>query len=347
MASLRDKTQRMAIPIYVQVVWGRIAAILGMAWLLTACGAQPAQTPRPAYVLVIHGGAGTISPDRITPAQAEAYHAALGAALATGEAILAGGGTALDAIEATLRQLEDDSLFNAGRGAVLTAAGRAELDASIMDGSNLQAGAVAGLTTLRHPISAARRVMEASPHVMLAGAGAEVFGRSQGLDTVPNRYFITAARWRQWQQAQPDSSGQKHGTVGCVALDQAGNLAAGTSTGGMSQKRFGRVGDSPIIGAGTYASNATCAVSCTGHGEYFIRHVVAYNVAARMAYGGQSLAEAAAAVIHEELPATGGTGGLIALDAAGNLTMPFNTPGMYRGYVRAGEPPVTALFGEP
>ncbi|RMG64704.1 MAG: isoaspartyl peptidase/L-asparaginase [Bacteroidetes bacterium] len=311
--------------------------------LLSACGAQPA---RPDYVLVIHGGAGTILPDRITPEQAEAYHAALAAALATGEAVLAEGGSALDAVEATLRLLEDDSLFNAGRGAVLTAEGRAELDASFMDGRDRQAGAVAGVTNLRHPIRAARMVMEKSPHVMMAGRGAEVFAIEAGLDTVPNAYFVTARRRQQWRRSQPDSSGQKHGTVGCLALDRAGNLAAGTSTGGMSNKRYGRVGDSPIIGAGTYADNATCAVSCTGHGEYFIRHVVAYNVAARMAYAGQSLTEAAEAVIHQELVAAGGDGGLIALDRQGNIAMPFNTPGMYRGYVRAGEPAFTALFGE-
>lgn len=316
--------------------------------LLVACTHSDAQddADRIRYALVIHGGAGTIKKESMSPEREQAYRATLQQALDTGEAILQSGGTALDAVEATIHILEDDSLFNSGRGAVLTSLGTAALDASFMDGATLQAGAVAGVTRLRHPISAARRVMDSSVHVMMAGQGADEFGESMGLEIVDNAYFRTATRKAQLKRIQDAEAGtgllapdpeemrkSKYGTVGCVALDQTGNLAAGTSTGGMTNKRFGRVGDSPIIGAGTYANNATCAVSCTGHGEYFIRNVIAYDVSAQMEYRGLSLASAADSVIMNKLTRLGGTGGLIALDRKGNIAMPFNTSGMYRGFV--------------
>jgi beta-aspartyl-peptidase (threonine type) len=248
--------------------------------------------------------------------------------------------------------MEASPLFNAGKGAVFTSEGTVELDASIMDGRTRRAGAVSGIKHVRSPITLARLVMEQSPHVMLTGAGAEVFAREQGVEMVDNAFFYTDRRRRQLEEAQrreraatpsggraalPDEDRETephvYGTVGAVALDQAGNLAAGTSTGGMSNKRFGRVGDSPIIGAGTYADNRTCAISATGHGEYFIRGVVAYDIAAMMRYAGLSLTEAANAVVMGGLTALGGTGGVIALDRDGHVAMPFNTPGMYRGMI--------------
>jgi beta-aspartyl-peptidase (threonine type) len=306
----------------------------------------------PEYAIVIHGGAGTISRDRLTPEQDSAYRASLNEALDIGSKILADGGTALDAVTQTIQYLEENPLFNAGRGAVLTSEGTAELDASIMDGKDRSAGAVGGVKNQRSPIAAARAVMENSPHVFMAGRGAEQFALEQGLDTVANDYFITDRRWKQFQRMQSSQQGflqidepQKFGTVGCAALDKSGHLAAGTSTGGMMNKRYGRIGDSPVIGAGTYADDATCAVSCTGHGEFFIRYAVAHDLSARMAYGGQSLEEAANAIIQERLKEIGANGGLIALDAQGNIAMPFNTEGMYRGYDRAGDR-VVAIYGE-
>jgi beta-aspartyl-peptidase (threonine type) len=308
---------------------------------LSSAGAQP------AYSIAIHGGAGTILRSQLSPEQDSLYRAALHAALDIGEGILAKGGTALDAVEATLVYLEEHPLFNAGRGAVLTHEGYAELDASIMDGRNRQAGAVGGVQIVRSPIRLARAVMERSPHVFLTGRGAEQFALEMGLDTVPNTYFHTPARQRGLERAKaaeqsggylaPEETDYKFGTVGCVALDQHGNLAAGTSTGGMTNKRWNRIGDAPIIGAGTFADNATCAVSCTGHGEYFIREAVAYDVSARMRYLGEDVETATRAIIHGTLKARGGSGGLIAVDRDGNISMPFNTEGMYRGYARAGE----------
>lgn len=294
---------------------------------------------RPDYAIAIHGGAGVILREDMSAEQEASYRKALEEALSIGEGILASGGTALDAVEQTLIYLEDNPLFNAGRGAVLNAEGRVELDASIMDGSNQMAGAVGGVGVVKNPIRAARLVMEQSPHVFLTGKGAEQFAIEQGLDTVPNDYFITPARQASWEKAQ------KHGTVGCVALDRSGNLAAGTSTGGMQNKKFGRLGDAPVIGAGTYADNGACAVSCTGHGEYFIRYAVAHDLAARLAYGRVSLREAARELVMEKLVEKGGAGGLIAVDRNGNIVMPFNTPGMYRGYARPGER-VVAIFGD-
>lgn len=311
-------------------------------------------TPKGAdWALVIHGGAGTIERGSMTQEKESQYRSALTEALEAGAAVLANGGSSAEAVEATIHIMEDSPLFNSGKGAVFTSEGTVELDASFMDGATGNAGAVAGVKTVRHPISAARMVMDSSVHVMMAGNGADQFARQMGLEIVSNEYFFTDRRHNQLKRIQEQEQGtmldhdsegategmdpldKKHGTVGCVALDMAGNLAAGTSTGGMTNKRFGRVGDSPVIGAGTYADNATCGVSCTGHGEYFIRNVVAYDVAARMKYLGESVATAADHVVNKHLVEQGGTGGLIAMDAQGNIAMPFNTAGMYRGYLKA------------
>jgi len=278
----------------------------------------------------------------MTPEREQAYREALDEALTKGEAILAEGGSSLDAVEAVIRLMEDSPLFNAGRGAVFTAAGVNEMDASIMDGHGRDAGAVAGVKTVRHPISAARAVMEQSPHVMLAGEGAETFAAERGLEIVNPEYFRTESRWKSYLKAkkrqeeeQAQDPDAKHGTVGCVALDMEGNIAAGTSTGGMTLKNWGRIGDSPVIGAGTYADNRTCGVSATGHGEFFIRNVVAYDIAALMDYAGLSLQEAAQKVVMEKLVDQEATGGIVALDHDGNVAMVFNTEGMYRGFVKA------------
>ncbi len=298
----------------------------------------------PEYALVIHGGAGTILKENMTDERAAGITAAMNAAMDAGEKVLREGGSAADAVEATIWVMEDSPYFNSGKGAVFTNAGINELDASFMNGADQNAGAVGGVTNLKHPISAARAVMEKSEHVLLTGKGAEAFAAEQGLEVVDPAYFFTQERYDALQRAlkgerveqEKIDVDKKHGTVGCVALDKQGNLAAGTSTGGMTNKRYNRLGDSPLIGAGTYADNATCGVSCTGWGEYFIRYAVAYDVHARMAYAGSTLREATDAVIHQTLVEKGGTGGLIALDAQGNVAMPFNTPGMYRGYLKAG-----------
>ena len=258
------------------------------------------------------------------------YKSKLEEAIRTGYQVLQNGGTSLDAVEQTIMILEDSPLFNAGKGAVFTHDKRNELDASIMEGSNLMAGAVAGVTHIKNPIRAARAVMEKSEHVLLAREGAEQFSLLQKLDTVSPTYFFTEKRARSLERAIKE---EKFGTVGCVALDQNGNIAAGTSTGGMTNKKWGRIGDSPIIGAGTYANNKTCGVSSTGWGEYFIRGVVAHDISAMMEYGGKSLKESANHVIHHKLTELGGSGGIIALDQKGNIVMEFNTEGMYRGYM--------------
>ncbi len=290
------------------------------------------------FGMVIHGGAGTIERSTMTPEKEKAYRAALEQALRAGYAVLEKGGPSLDAVEAAIHVLEDNPLFNAGKGAVFTHEGTNELDSSIMDGRTLQAGAVSGLKHIKSPISLARLVMEKSPHVMLYGAGAEAFAKEQGVPMVEQKYFFTQERWDALQKVKasptPASDEDRHGTVGAVALDQAGNLAAGTSTGGMTNKRFGRIGDSPIIGAGTYADNRSCAVSCTGDGEYFIREAVAREVAAMMEFKGMTVQQAGQAAI-ERVGKIGGTGGLIALDKDGNFAMPFNTSGMYRGRIDA------------
>jgi beta-aspartyl-peptidase (threonine type) len=292
-------------------------------------------------VLVIHGGAGTLSREDMTAEREEAFRTALQAALDAGFEILDGGGAAMDAVIESIALMEDDPLFNAGRGAVFTHEGRNEMDAAVMDGATRDAGAVAGVRLVRNPVRLAREVMTASPHVMLSGAGAEEFARARELEMRPPEYFRVDRRWRQLQRALEGEARARDdvdliGTVGAVALDRFGNLAAGTSTGGMTNKRWGRVGDSPIIGAGTYASNDSCAVSATGHGEYFIRAVVAHDICARVRYEELSVADAAQSVILGELPRLGGAGGVIVLGPDGDFAMVFNTSGMYRG-VRIGD----------
>lgn len=313
--------------------------------------AQPAED---VVAIVVHGGAGTISRSNLSPDLERKYRAALEEALRAGHQILLDGGTSIDAVTKAVTILEDSPLFNAGVGAVLTKLGTVEHDASIMDGSSLQAGASAATRHVRNPILLARLVMEASPHVLLVGEGAEQFGREHGLQMVENEHFITDRRreqLRRRQSTEADKGGRplelekspshheddeedgRFGTVGAVALDRYGNLAAATSTGGTSNKHWGRVGDSPIIGAGTYADNKSCAVSGTGDGEYFIRGVVAYDICAKMRLTGTGLTEAASSVIHGKLTDMGGGGGVIAIDRLGNIAMPFNTKGMYRGYI--------------
>jgi beta-aspartyl-peptidase (threonine type) len=295
--------------------------------------------------LAIHGGAGTIERSKMTPEREREYRAGLERALTAGYEILKRGGSSLDATEAAVRVLEDDPNFNAGKGSVFTSAGTNEMDAAIMDGKTLAAGAVASLKHIKNPISLARLVMEKSGHVMMDSEGAELFAKENGIELVDQKYFFTQERWDALQKikaaekSRTSGGGKKflitdqdrHGTVGAVALDQNGNLAAATSTGGTTNKRPGRVGDSPVIGAGTYANNATCAVSATGDGEYFIRATVARDVSALMEYRGMSLKEAARAAL-DKVAKLGGTGGLIAIDHEGNMTLPFNTAGMYRGY---------------
>ena len=306
--------------------------------------------------IVIHGGAGKIDRDALTPERERLYHSTLEQSLRAGHAILARGGSALDAVEAAIVIMEDASVFNAGKGSVFTAEGKNELDASIMDGRALQAGAIGGVTTVKNPIRAARAVMEKSPHVLFTNKGAEKFAADHGLEIVDPKYFFTERRWKQIQKwrkqqeakpqaaAEPDQHADYFGTVGCVALDAQGNLAAGTSTGGMTGKRFGRIGDSPIIGAGTYADNRTSGISCTGHGEYFIRHAVAHDIPARMAYKQESLAKAARDVVQTVLKPAGGSGGIIGIDTHGNVVMEFNTPAMSRGYIDRDGKTKTAIF---
>jgi beta-aspartyl-peptidase (threonine type) len=284
------------------------------------------------WALVIHGGAGAITREKISPELDKEYRVALREALDAGKKILAGGGTALEAVEKTINIMEDNPLFNAGKGAVFTHDGKNELDAAIMDGSNLAAGAVAGVTDIKNPITAARYVMTKSPHVMLSGAGASQFAKEQGLEIVPPSYFYTKKRYNELQEILKK---EKMGTVGCCALDKNGNLAAGTSTGGMSNKRYNRIGDAPIIGAGTYANNKTCAVSATGHGEFFIRWTVAHDISALMEYKGLSLKEASELVVNDKLVKAGGTGGVICVDKNGNVSLPFNSEGMFRGFATA------------
>ena len=307
-------------------------------------------------VMVIHGGAGTILKENMTPEKESEYRKKLTEVLEAGLAVLQRGGSSVDAVESAIRVMEDSPLFNAGRGAVFTSEGRNEMDAAIMDGASLNAGAVASVTNIKNPISAARKVMTESVHVMLVGRGAEHFAGEQGLELEDSSYFFTEERWNSLQRAREKEASRsdtstdrnaavKYGTVGAVALDKNGNIAAGTSTGGLTNKRFGRVGDSPIIGAGTYANNKTCGVSCTGVGEYFMRGLVAYDVSAHMEYAGKNLASAAGAVM-KKLTAMGGSGGFVALDKNGNVTMPFNTPGMYRGYIRGDGTAHVFFYGE-
>ena len=311
------------------------------AFTMMYCGKTTVNKPV-VYGLVIHGGAGTITRKNMSSEKESAYRAKLTEALAAGFEVLEKGGSSTDAVETTIRIMEDSPLFNAGKGAVFTNAGTNELDASIMDGSTLQAGAVAGVKTIKNPISAARKVMEETWHVMLAGDGADNFAKEQGLEIVNNDYFYTERRWKALQKAQ---DAEKHGTVGCVALDRNDNLAAGTSTGGLTNKRWGRIGDTPIVGAGNYANNQTCGVSGTGQGEYFIRGNMAFDVSALMNYSSLSVEQAARQVI-DKLSGRGGRGGLIAMDKNGNIAMPFNTEGMYRGYYLNGSKPVIKIYND-
>ena len=308
------------------------------------------------FALAIHGGAGTILRSSMTAEKELSYKKALQDAITSGESILAKGGRSIDAVEAAIRTLEDNPLFNAGRGAVFTNEGKHEMDASLMNGKDLSAGAVAGVQNIKNPISLARGVMEKSEHVFMAGLGAQEFAKKINAEFMADDYFFVQMRYDQLQQAKesdtmildhtvdkarPDESPfgreKKFGTVGCVALDVHGNLAAGTSTGGMTNKKHGRVGDTPIIGAGTYANNKTCAVSCTGHGEFFIRSVVAYDISCLMEYKGITLKKACDIVVMDKLVKIGGEGGLIALDAKGNIELPYNSEGMYRASKKEGE----------
>jgi beta-aspartyl-peptidase (threonine type) len=347
-----------------------------LIYAVMSAGALPMaaaqQQPARHWAIVLHGGAGVIERITMDPRTEAAYRASLTQAIQAGSAVLAQGGSSLDAIEAAIRILEDDPLFNAGRGAVFTAEGKNELDAAIMDGATLKAGAVAGVTRTRHPISLARAVMEKSPYVMLIGTGADGFAAEMGLEQVEPSFFFTERRWQSLVKqlkkegrpipqrpagAQPPPTvpvaereaedAHRFGTVGVVALDRAGNIAAGTSTGGTQGKRWGRVGDTPIIGAGTYASNKSCAVSATGTGEYFIRLTVAREVCALVQYKGMRLQQAADDVIHKELKALDGDGGLIAIAPDGQMAWSFNTPGMYRARQVEGGKLEIGIFAEP
>lgn len=312
------------------------------------------------YALAVHGGAGVLERSRLDPALEACFRAALRAALQAGEDLLRSGASSLEAVVAAVQVLEDEPLFNAGRGAVLNRDGIAELDAAVMEGTGRRAGAVAAARRIRNPVLGAREVLRRSPHVLLAGEGADAFARAAGLAMVESAYFETPARRRQWEEIrarqaqaigaatpwQEERATERTGTVGAVAVDRAGRLAAATSTGGLAGKWPGRVGDSPLIGAGTWADDATCAVSATGHGEFFIRHGVAHEVAARIRHLGEGLVEAADQVIRRELAGAGGEGGLIAVDRHGVLALPFNNSGMYRGWVREGGEPSTAVYAD-
>ncbi len=316
---------------------------------------------KPKFGLILHGGAGTIKKGGMSAERESEYNKVIIHCLETGYKILEEGRPALDAVEAVINIMEDSPLFNAGKGAVLTADGLVELDASIMNGETLAAGAVAGLHHIKNPISLARLVMEQSEHVMLIGDGAEKFAQGKGIPMVEQEYFLTPARieslkrMKAKEEADKKNKGQaslltwedtKMGTVGVAAFDKKGNVAAGTSTGGMANKKYGRVGDAPIIGAGTYAKNSTCAISATGWGEYFIRLAVAHDISALMEYKGMSLKEAADEVVMKKVPKLGGNGGIIAIDRNGNVAWPFNTAGMFRGYYLQGGSPVIKMYAD-
>jgi L-asparaginase / beta-aspartyl-peptidase len=343
--------------------WIPISVLIACLW---GCAVNSSTAPA-KWTLAIHGGAGVIERASMTPESESAYRAALSAALETGAKLLRDGGSALDTVESIIRLMEDDPLFNAGRGAVFTSAGRNELDASIMDGATLKAGAVAGSARTRHPITLARTVMEKSPHVMLTGEGADSFAQEHGLEMVDPSFFFTERRWLELEKAlkergdpipprpagtpKPQSAimlglidQHEFGTVGVVALDSRGNLAAGTSTGGTTGKRWGRVGDSPIIGAGTYASNQSCAVSGTGAGEFFIRLTIAREICALVQYSNYDVQHAADEVIQNRLTALKGAGGVIVISKQGDIAWSFNTPGMYRAKVSADIAPKISIF---
>lgn len=302
--------------------------------------------------LAVHGGAGTLAPELMTPEREKGYRAALELSLRRGYGVLKEGGAAIDAVEAAIRVLEDSPHFNAGKGSVFNADGQHEMDASLMNGRDLSAGAVAGVQNVRNPIGLARRVMDHSSHVLISGLGAFEFAHKQKVELEDDQYFFDQFRYDQWKEMagtdvyklDHSEKEKKFGTVGAVALDVNGHLAAGTSTGGMTNKKWQRIGDSPIIGCGTYANDASCAVSCTGHGESFIRAVAAHDVHALIAYKGLSLQEAVRVVVHEKLPPLDGDGGLIAVDRDGNIVLDFNCSGMYRGHVGADGEFHTAIF---
>ncbi len=328
--------------------------------LLPVAAMAATDTSKHPIAIVIHGGAGTISRKDMTPEMDARYRAALKQALEAGYGVLKQGGKSLDAVQAAIRVMEDDPLFNAGKGAVFDHEGKNELDAAIMDGTTLKAGAVAGVEHIKNPIDLARLVMDKTPHVLLIGDGAEEFAKSQGMPLVPQSYFFTQHRWDELQKAlkeeagkggsgkedYPGTSGHGYGTVGAVALDRDGDLAAGTSTGGLTNKYYGRVGDSPIIGAGTYANTQSCGVSGTGTGEFFIRLSLAKTISDLMLFKGLSVQQAADQLVLKDLVALGGedTGGAIAMDHDGNIRMPFNTEGMYRGYIDASGKEVVAIY---
>lgn len=307
------------------------------------------------FAIAIHGGAGTILRSLMTPEKESLYIKGLQEAIDAGHKILKEGGTSIDAVEAAVVALENYPLFNAGKGAVFTNKGTHEMDASIMDGKTLEAGAVSGISNVQNPVALARVIKEKSGHVFLCGTEAETFAKLMNLPFQPDDYFYEEGRYKQWQEVKDSDGyqldhtvnsgeGKKFGTVGAVALDMHGNIAAATSTGGMTNKRFGRVGDSPMIGAGTYANNATCAISCTGHGEYFIRAVVAYDISCLMEYKGLTLKQACDYVVKDKLVKFGGEGGLIAIDTAGNIELPFNSEGMYRGYKKGDADAVIKIY---
>lgn len=333
----------------------RIPLILALAAAgvgLFACGTPaPKEAPEsqtqvaPEWSLAIHGGAGHFDTEVLTPEEQQAYRSSLTSALKHGAAVLNAGGSAVDAVVATIEMLEDDSLFNAGRGAVMTAEGRHELDASIMRGEDRNCGAITGIVGFRHPIAVARDVMTESEHVFFSGDGAGQFASMHGAEAADAAWFTTEKAKARWERAlAQDTTREKFGTVGCVALDRQGHLAAGTSTGGMTYKRHGRIGDSPVIGAGTWADDRTCAISATGWGEYFIRTAVAHDIHARMLFGGSGLQEAADQTIHNEMGHLGGDGGIVGMDNKGQAVFSMNTPGMFRGSIRDGGQPWVGLF---
>lgn len=344
----------------------KVATLLLFASLSIQIFSQKNAIMEQKFAIVIHGGAGTILKKNLSDEKEKAYRDKLNEALNAGYSILKNGGNATDAVVETIKIMEDSPLFNAGKGAVFTNARTNEMDASIMEGKELNAGAISGVSTIKNPITAARLVLDKSQHVMLSGKGAEEFARNNKIEIVDAKYFFSPQRYNQLEKIIKSEKIQldhieddegylidpeklkdsKFGTVGAVALDQNGNIVAGTSTGGMTNKKYGRVGDSPIIGAGTYANNQTCGVSCTGHGEYFIRKVVAYDVSALMEYKGMSLIDAANYIINEKMVEFGGSGGLIALDKDANIAMPFNTKGMYRAYKKSSGETVVKIFKE-
>jgi len=310
-------------------------------------------TKHKTIALAIHGGAGTIDPQSMTPEKEKAYKTGLENAVIAGKTVLEQGGTAVEAVEAAVCSLEDCILFNAGKGAVFTSEGKIELDASIMRGNDLEAGAACGIIGVKNPVKLARSIMEKSQHILFAGHGANAFAENEKLEIMPQSYFHSDFRWQQLQEVMGseeimlDHNAPKPiGTVGAVALDQYGNLAAATSTGGMTNKKFGRVGDTPIIGAGTYANNQTCAVSCTGHGEFFMKTAAAFNVHSRMDLLNENVEKASEHVINQVLLPIGGEGGLIAIDGQGNIAMPFNSGGMYRGKWKIDEEIITAIYND-